>query len=442
MELARRLTRLARLDRFPFHMPGHKNRFSQLVPKFDATELPGLDNLHNPQAAIMRAQARVAETYGVARTFFLVNGSSVGLMAAIASVVGPGEKILVPRASHKSVVAGLIHSGAVPVWLEQDYCIPEQRWLPPTADQVAKLIAGHSLKGALFTNPDYFGFVPDIATLTRLCHSAGVAVIADEAHGAHLKFGGAVNLPVSAEDAACDIIVQSPHKTLPALTQAAWLHLNDGGLAAEIQHWLNLFHTTSPSYLLLASLEFAGEYARNHAERLLKRLARLEKALSLQCRALNLQVFSGAAPRDWTKFTLPARLGMEKLLRRAGVYPELVQGNKVLLMLTLADAYDDAGIRALCRLLPRLAALSAVRRPPLAIPPLPVQEVSPREAWQRGGKRVGFRDARGRIARQVIAPYPPGTLVIVPGQRLTGEHVDFLEELHARKVISRWIEVI
>lgn len=442
MELITRLKQLAAKDKYPFHMPGHKGRFPDLFVDFDPTELPGLDNLHSPQDTLKRAQQRVARIYGAAETFFLVNGSSVGLMAAIATFARRGERILVARNCHKAVFAGLIHSGAMPVWADQQLCTRYYHWLPPTATEIEKLLANNSIQAAIFTNPDYFGFVPDLAALIEVCARKSVRVIIDEAHGAHLNWGAGLGLPPSGVKAGADIVVQSAHKTLPALTQTAWLHLADPALAEEVQHTLNLFQTTSPSYLLLSSLEYAGAWADAFGSVMLKRLRLLTRALTQRCKQLGLASFLAGPQEDWTKFVLANRPGLLQLLHKRGIYPELVQEDKMLFMLTLADAAKPQGMFSLYRTLPLIAALPEKAGAEILAPPLPQQVITPREAWQRRGERVPLSQAAGRIARQVLAPYPPGTMVIGPGQRIESEQVDMLLKLQAKKVISQWIEVI
>ncbi len=442
MELALQLKRLSQVDKFPFHMPGHKNEFPELFGQFDPTELPGLDNLHSPQDIIKKAQARVADIYGVAKTYFLVNGSSVGLMAGLASVARPGDCVLVPRNCHKAVVAGFIHSGAMPLWLEPEFSSVVGHWHPPSAKQVAEMLAVHPIRAAIFTNPDYYGLAPDIKAIAQLCHQAGIRVLVDEAHGAHLRFGEGLALPKSAVCTECDIIVQSPHKTLPALTQSAWMHVAQPGLAEVVQDNLNLFHTTSPSYLLLASLEYAGAFAKAHGFVLFRHLRVWAKMLELRSRQLGSSVFPHNKRRDWTKFTLVNKMGMEDMLARAGIFPELVQGDKALFMLTMADAVNTAGLQALYEILPKVANLPELPVAKVSPPPVAWQECPPREAWLRKGQRVPLTEALGRISRQIIAPYPPGTMVVAPGQRLTKDVVQYLAELAAGKVISQWIEVI
>mgnify|MGYP000864390830 CR=1 FL=1 len=442
MELRKRMRQISSRDRYPFHMPGHKGRFPSIFAKFDPTELPGLDNLHSSRDVLRRAQNRVADIYGTAKTYFLVNGSSVGIMAAITTLARPGDCVLVQRNCHKSVLSGLVHSGAMPVWIEQPLCPRLGSWLPPTPEEIKNLIAANSIRAAVFTNPDYFGLVPDITGLAAVCREEGIAVIVDEAHGAHLTFGQDLGLPKSAITAGCSIVVQSPHKTLPALTQAAWMHLNDLALAEGLQETLNLFHTTSPSYLLLSSLEYAGAWVDSHGAAMLRRLHMLAKVLYHRSRQLNLELCPPSYNRDWTKFLLPNRRGLVRLLYSQGIYPELIQGDKVLFMLTMADALQPEGIAALYRTLPLIAALPERPGEKMAPPPLPRQEITPREAWLRRGEKVPLAQALGRIARQVLAPYPPGTMVIGPGQRLEKEHVQYLLKLHAKKVIPQWIEVI
>lgn len=438
-----RLKSLARRDRFPFHMPGHKGKFPSLFAGFDPTELPGLDNLHCPEGVLDRIQRRVAGIYRAEKTYFLVNGSSVGIMAAIMALVKPGDHIIVPRSCHKSVLAGLIHSGAMPIWIEQEFCLQRNHWLPPTVEQVKGILASFPVRAALFTSPDYFGLVPPIRALAELCHAANIPVIVDEAHGAHLAFGDNLGLPESAVAAKCDIIVQSPHKTLPALTQAAWMHLHDLQLAEPLQQTLNLFHTTSPSYMLLASLEYAGAYAKAQGPKLLRRLSLLVRLLEQRGKQFNLGVWPRGSQRDWTKFLLQNRPGLPELLIGKGIFPEMVESDKILFMLTMADALDPSGVAALLRVFPEVAKLpESIVGDRVLPPPLPVQVCTPREIWFQKGEKVPLDRALGRIVRQVIAPYPPGIMIAAPGQQLSREQLEYLALLHRRRMVPEWVEVV
>lgn len=441
MTIRKIMSQLASGDKHPFHMPGHKGKFKDLYPGFDPTELPGLDNLHNPQDSIALAQCQIADIYNTYRTYFLVNGSSVGIFSAMSTLVAAGEKVLVQRSCHKAIISGLIHSGAMPVWVEQELCSLRKHWLPPCVKSIQGLLAQNTVKAAVFSNPDYFGLVSDIVKLQEVLKEAGVKTLVDEAHGAHLRFGKSL-LPKSAVDVGYDIIVQSAHKTLPALTQSAWLHLNNSQLAGKLQQALNLFQTTSPSYILLASLEFAGEFLKDNVEKYMKKLSALTRVLEHSCVRAGLD-FWPRHGRDWTKFIVENRPGMLDLLHRRGVYPEIVRNDVMLFMLTMADAVDPSGVAQLSRCILESANLPKVKDKAFPFPP-PVasQEITPREAWFQPGTTLTLDRALGRIARQVIAPYPPGTMIVAPGQRLCQEHIEYLKLLHAEKVVPGWIEVI
>lgn len=424
-----------------FHMPGHKGIAWPVSGRYDVTELPGLDNLHSPRGVIAAAQRQVAGIYQVPHTYFLVNGSSVGIMAALAALTRPNDKVMVERCCHKAVISGLIHSGAVPVFLEQEFCPKSRTWLPPTAPTVAKSLAAHQFKAAIFTNPSYMGLAPDIIKLVGLCRQHGVKVIVDEAHGAHLAFGRRLGLPPSGVEAGADVVVQSPHKTLRALTQAAWAHVLAPGLAGEFQRTLNSFHTTSPSYLLLASLEQAALEAAARGPQLLARVKRLALSIGASCRRLGLECWP-VRHRDWTKLVLEQRLGAEKYLRRRGFYHELTLNGNMLFMLTMADACRPQSVAALACQLPALARLPLLSWSETMRPPLPVVSCAPREVWFKSGRLVPVAATAGHVARQMVAPYPPGTVVVAPGQKIDARLADYLAWLHGRRVIPGWIEVI
>ena len=207
----------------PFHMPGHKMGkglpavFRDKLALFDLTEIPGMDNLHFPEGVIMDAQAHAARVFGAERTFFLVNGSTAGIHAAITAICNPGEKLAVQRDSHRSVTGGLILAGAEPVFISGDYDRRTGITLPPVPRQLEQLLDKHGdVAGVLLTRPGYYGQCGDIRELVRIAHEKGKPVIADEAHGAHLAFSERLHECAQRQGR---LSVQSAHKTLPALTQ-------------------------------------------------------------------------------------------------------------------------------------------------------------------------------------------------------------------------------
>ncbi len=217
----------------PFYCPGHKGGRS-LPPELDRTlgtydlnNLPDTDTLHCPTGPIREAEELVADAYGVDKSFLMVGGSSLGNMAAVMAVAGPNDTVLVQRNAHKSVIAGIIHSGAMPRWIlpQWDSRFGISHGL--TVSSVEQAIIEHSKAKALFVlNPTYFGTVADFTAIAMVCKCNEKLLIADEAHGPHFRFGQ--GYPIAAENVGADIVVQSTHKILSGLSQAAVLHLCGG----------------------------------------------------------------------------------------------------------------------------------------------------------------------------------------------------------------------
>ena len=252
-------------DTIPFHVPGHKKgqgvdpEFKHFIGdnpfKIDVTVFKLVDSLHHPTGPIREAQALAADAYGSDATFFSIHGTSGAIQAMIMSVVGAGDTIIVPRNVHKSVTAGIILSGAVPVYMQ-----PEldknlgiaNGVLPETVEQTLR--ENPHAKAVLIINPTYYGVSTDLKRIAEIVHSYDIPLIVDEAHGPHLKFHEA--LPMSAMEAGADLCSQSTHKIIGAMTQGSLLHVRTKYVdVARVQQIMNLLQTTSPSYILMASLD-------------------------------------------------------------------------------------------------------------------------------------------------------------------------------------------
>ncbi|MGI0486957.1 aminotransferase class I/II-fold pyridoxal phosphate-dependent enzyme, partial [Pantanalinema rosaneae CENA516] len=253
----------------PFHTPGHKrgqgmgrsllDLLGVQASRADLPELPELDNLFAPQGVIQAAQTLAAEAFGADQTWFLVNGSTSGVIAMILATCDPGDKIILPRNVHQSAISGLILSGAVPIFVQPEY---DPEWdlahgVTPTT--IAAALAQHPDAKAVFVvYPTYYGTCSDLATISEITHHANIPLLVDEAHGAHFAFHP--DFPTPALVANADLTVQSTHKTLSALTQAAMLHQRGGRVDGDrISRALQLVQSTSPNYLLLASLDAARQ---------------------------------------------------------------------------------------------------------------------------------------------------------------------------------------
>lgn len=418
-----------------FHTPGHKRgqgsfkAFQQLVGdrtlQADLPELPELDNLFAPQGAIAQAQTLAAQTFGAEQTWFLANGSTAGIMAAILATCHPGDKILLPRNVHQSVISGLILSGAMPIFLQPEYDASLDIAHSVTPETVAIALQAHpDAKAILIVYPTYYGVCGEIQAIADLAHAAGIPLLVDEAHGAHFAFHP--DLPISALSAGADLTVQSTHKTLSALTQASMLHVQGERIDRDrIARSLQLVQSTSPNYLLLASLDAARAQMAIEGKELMARTLELsDHARSRIAELPNLKVFQ---PKDWaldkTRLTVTVtKLGIdgftadEILHQNLGVTAELPSLQHLTFIISLGNTETDID-----RLVQALQQLPSGSFSPTQISEfdLPETVMSPREAFFAGSETVETHLAIDRVSAELICPYPPGIPVLLPGERIT-----------------------
>lgn len=451
-----------------FYSPGHKGgrtfpaAFRDRIAALDLNNLPDTDTLHCPTAGILDAQRLLADAYGALHSFFLVGGSTSGNIAAMLSALSPGDEILVQRNAHKSVVAGIVHAGVVPVWLAPSIDEELGLALGLAADQVDAAFTAHPKARALFAlSPTYYGTVPDLAALAEVCRRHGRLLLVDQAHGAHFHFHP--ELPVAAEDIGADAVIQSIHKTLSGLSQAAVLHLCSDRLdVGRVQEVLQLLQTTSPSFPVMASIDLARREMVLDGERLLTdalalaRRARAELAAIAGVLVLGSERTTG--PRsgffalDETKITIRVDgftgYEVQRLLNQDhGVQPELGGTSHVLFILTIGNTNEDvdrmvAGVRAIAasRPAPRAHARSEEALAPHGWALLAVEPdvaMTPREAFYAPAQMVDFFATEGRVCAEVVTPYPPGIPVLMPGERITRALLDELARVReARCPIS------
>lgn len=294
--LISRLKRYAESDACPFHMPGHKRQSGEGMREefpnpfaIDITEIDGFDNLHHPEGILKESMDWAASVYGTAKTWYLVNGSSCGILSAISACVHPGGRILMSRNCHKSAYHGVILNQ-----LKTDYVYPQilpGLWIQGgiLAEDVEKMLQKNpDTEAVLIVSPTYDGMVSDVQAIADIVHRYGLPLIVDEAHGAHFPFGGE-EFPVSAVDCGADLVIQSLHKTLPSLTQTAVLHLTREGAQSgridigRVERYLQIYQTSSPSYVLMASIESSiyemEKSGREQMEVLAERLRRVYSRL-------------------------------------------------------------------------------------------------------------------------------------------------------------------
>jgi arginine/lysine/ornithine decarboxylase len=438
-----------------FHVPGHKHgkglpEFTRFVGRnvmnIDLTIMPDLDSIYKPHGPIKAAQDLSAEAFGGEYAHFLSNGTTSGVQCMLASTLKPGDKFIVPRNAHKSVISAMILTGAEPVYIQPYVDNYLGVAMALTADEVRQAVRQHPEAKAIFViNTTFYGMAPELERIVEIARDYEIPVLVDEAHGAHLKFHP--SLPMSGMEAGADMSALSTHKLLGSMTQSSLL-LTQGELVNHdyVKTTLNLSQTTSPSYPLLASLDvarkqifFRGQEMLTHAINLAN-WARYEINNTIP----GLYVYGndmvgqpGCYEYDPTKLCINVRaLGitgfeMERILRQGfHIQVDLSDLYNVLAVVTMAD--NKESVRYLVHALAEIARkypVHDVREQPIELPPLPALAYLPREAFYAETKRVPIEQARGKIVAEMLMAYPPGIPLICPGEILTQDIIDYVHLL-------------
>ncbi|MGE7023980.1 aminotransferase class I/II-fold pyridoxal phosphate-dependent enzyme [Solibacillus cecembensis] len=431
------------------HVPGHKNGMLSNLPSeikealtYDVTELTGLDDFHNPEEAILEAEQLLAQTYGAERSFFLVNGSTVGNLAMIYAICQQGDTVIVQRNAHKSIFHALELVGVNPVYIAPRWHEQSQTAGSVQLDHLKQAINLYpEAKAVVLTYPTYYGVVAkDLKVQISYCHEKGIPVLVDEAHGAHLTVSN--QLPASALDLGADVVVQSAHKTLPAMTMASFLHIKSTRVdVKKVNHYLRMLQSSSPSYLLLASLDDARQYVMNYRESDFVYL--MEKRSQLIESLRTLTEFQVVEVDDLLKLIVraPGYTGFElkQALEKMQVFVELADVNQVLLILPLlkhGDAYPFADLRirmkeALIQLKESPGHLAQVNQTQFEMSAIIKSELSFAQIEHAEKEWVPYMRAIGRVAASTLIPYPPGIPLFIPGEKITIAKLGQLEELIA-----------
>ena len=451
-DLLHALQAYAESDFYPFHMPGHK-RNTALLPDalpypLDITEIDGFDNLHAPEGILKELNNRLAALYKSPASFALVNGSTVGILAGMRAAAAPESTVLVARNVHRSVCNALELLRLKPVWLS-----PKVDSETGIAGGIAESDVRRALKEhpevrlVVLTSPTYDGVISDVASIVKAAHEKKVPVLLDEAHGAHLQFCGLSAF--SGVSNKADIVIQSLHKTLPALTQCAVAHIGGELISpAEFARQVSVFETSSPSYVLLASIAACVRLLETRGEELFAAYnARLER-FSESCNQLKVLSVPGkgncpANFPDQTAFD-PGKLPIltansdidgaalaERLRKEFHIEPEMTAISYTLLMTSVCDT--DEGFLRLETALREIDSKLSKSEPPLCFSPLPLprQVLTPAEATARPKTALPFEKALGKTAAEAVWCYPPGTPLIMPGEEITKDLSDAVQAAKA-----------
>lgn len=424
----------------PFTTPGHK-RAPHLADDLLRLDLPlssGADDLHMRSDVLGQAERLAAALWDADLCRFCANGSTQGNQALSLALGNPGARVVVSRSLHKSVLAGLVLSGLEPVWVRPgvDPHTGLPLALPP--ERVADALASApDARGVFLVEPNFVGVLSDLTRIAELAHAAGIPLVVDQAWGAHLGFHS--DLPPHSITLGADGFVTSAHKTLAAFTQSAYLVARRALLDLErLGESFELLHTTSPSGALLASLDRARMIMATRGEELLAETLRLAALARERLAEVEGLVLVDADDQTKLALALPGTgadgLEVEADLFAEGIRFELANRDTLVPLLTIGDT--QAGVERLCDAL--IASFERRRgepRSPGAASAVwdvtPETVMTPREAFFAARETLRAEDAAGRVAAEMVAPYPPGIPAIAPGEVVSRELVDALREAAA-----------
>lgn len=463
--LINRLKQYGTTNRYPFHMPGHKRlkageepsgdmlRRGMAFPNpfdVDITEIDGFDNLHHPEGILKDSMEWAAGLYGADRTWYLVNGSTAGLLSAVCGCVPAGGRLLMSRNCHKAVYnAVYIHQ------LQASYIYPQsagqlgiQGGILP--EDVEKSLREHpDSKAVLIVSPTYDGIVSDVEAIARVVHQAGLPLIVDEAHGAHFRYSR--SFPKSALELGADVVIQSVHKTLPSLTQTAVLHMKCNGPGKKaymdmeaVERYLHIFQSSSPSYVLMAAIEnsiFQMEKLRDNGsvEHFVKNLFMLREELAemkvLRLAGKELTGQYGIFDIDLSKIVISTRYApfdgerLSEILREQyHLEMEMCGADYVTAIAAIGDSKTglerlrDALLsidKELC-ISGKMEAQDQITDGSNCVYTIQAKTMcSIREALDGEKERISFKESVGRIAGEFVYIYPPGIPLIAPGECIT-----------------------
>lgn len=441
---------------YHFHIPGHTRGKGVYMPfrqfmgeKFfqcDMTdEFDGIGTLNPPSGPIKEAEELCAELFGAQKSLFLLNGSTVGNIAIAMALSLQGKKIIVNRNCHRSVLTGMIVSGAEPLWVIPDKLEDWSLWGKINPQDIEDLLNTHNdVEMVWLTNPTYEGVVSDIKEISRICKKHRVPLVVDEAHGTLWKFND--SFPVPSLDLGADIVVQSFHKTGGSMAQTSVMHISkDTNFDVEaLVHSLRLLQTTSPSIILLAGLDAARAQLETE-EGLYNIQYAIDNATYLSSEIDNLKHIKQLkqTPSDPTKIFIKADnlsgIQLETILEQDyNIEVEAASDRGILILSNIGNTRSDFEYLAQClREIDKQDYTKFVKEKRKHMPMLiPEIKMNLREAFYSEKEEIKKENAIGRISAEVIAECPPGIAILLPGELITEEHLPYLEEYDILEVVK------
>lgn len=439
-----------------FHMPGHhrgkgiykllKDEWGENIFLYDITEVEGLDYLHKPEGVIKEAQELAAKAFGSDYTFFLINGSTVGNLVMLSSTLKSKDKVILQRNSHRSVIGGLAVFDLEPIYIQSE--IHKYSGIPSgiKPEDYEDKLKNNSVKVSLITSPNYFGMCENIEEILKIGRKYDQTMLLDEAHGVHFPFNS--KLPLTGIKIGYDMIVQSAHKTLPALTQTSFLHIKGNRVDMDkVFDALTYLESSSPSYLFMVSLDVVRYQMESEGEKIWNEIIDLSNYLREEVNKidgfycfgkeiLNDEVYD----LDLTKITINTKkIGLtgfeveEILNKKYNIEIELSDSYNILIFLTPGITKEEID-----KLIITLKDISIKykKRPieeEVIIPEIPKMAVTPKEAYINEKEIIELKDAKGRISGKVISAYPPGLPIVVPGEEISENILNYIYDLKEKK---------
>lgn len=425
-----------------FHVPGHKlgkiyeklnyKSILEKIYKMDTTEIPGTDNLHSPEGIIKRSQNNASEAFKSDETYYLINGSTCGIQASIMALCPPKSKIIVNRDCHQSVINACILGDVDPVYIQSEIDKETTILKGVNEDDAIRVIDNNKdAKAIILTYPTYYGMTYDLKKICDYAHSKSMVVIVDEAHGAHL--GLSDKLPKTALEQGADIVIQSTHKTLPSFTQSSMIHTQGNRVDKDkLKSILKIIESSSPSYLLMSSLEIAVDIYKRYGKNLMEDL--LNNIDNFKNKFIHNKNIEFYETNDATKlFISTTKIGLigyelETILREEyNIQVELSNYYGSLLVCTIGNDKEDfiSLETALNDIIKKYKSNKKIN--PIDYPNnIPVKKLTPREAFYKDKKSVKIYESIGKICGEYIIPYPPGISLTSPGEIITKEIIDYI----------------
>lgn len=438
MYLFDKLNQYATEDYYPWHMPGHKRNL-ELMKNFnpyaiDITEIDGFDNLHDAEDVILDSMNRAARLYHSKHTFYLVNGSTSGILTGISGCTNKGDKILMARNCHKAAYHAVLLNELEPIYLYPQYDDKKGIQCGYSAKYIEEMLIKHPDASLIvLTSPTYEGVVSEIEDICKLAHKQNIPVLVDEAHGAHFTFHKM--FPASAVELGADVVIQSVHKTLPAFTQTALLHVNSKLVDLDqIRTYFSIYQTSSPSYVLMAGIDQCVDIIEKKGTELFDNLiANLQNFYRETGSLKHLKVIDYEG-RDLSKIVVSTKetnmTGTELydiLLTDYKLQMEMAEADYVLAIATVGDTREgfERLVNALKRIdatLERKEELSRVSYEPVEAEVVMLQH----EAFLCKKEQCLLEESENKIAGSFINLYPPGIPILAPGERITHEILEHI----------------